>query len=86
MTDNGMSRNNDFVCSVTKRSGATYSSCNRPCRSLVITARCSSGDWLELRKSAAIPSSRSAVTWSCISAIRGDTTRPVPSLSMAGIW
>jgi hypothetical protein len=37
---------------------------------------------LEFRNSAAMPSSFSAATWSCISAISGDTTTPHPSRSI----
>ena len=32
------------------------------------------------------PACRSAATWSCISAISGETTMPVPSRSSAGSW
>ncbi len=35
---------------------------------------------------AATPICCRAATWSCISAIRGETTMPTPSRSMAGIW
>jgi len=41
---------------------------------------------VEFRKAARTPSSRSASTWSCISAISGDTTTPVPSRSSDGTW
>jgi len=41
---------------------------------------------LELRKAAFTPSWMSASTWSCISAISGDTTMPTPCRSSAGIW
>ena len=34
--------------------------------------------WVELRKPARTPSARSASTWSCISAISGEMTTPVP--------
>ena len=40
----------------------------------------------ELMNSAAIPSARSASTWSYISAISGETTTPVPGRTSAGIW
>ena len=40
----------------------------------------------ELMQSAATPASPSADTWSCISAIRGDTTTVSPSMTRAGIW
>jgi hypothetical protein len=40
----------------------------------------------ELRKAARTPSCCSASTWSCISAISGDTTMPVPRRSSAGTW
>ena len=39
----------------------------------------------ELIQSAATPASLSAATWSCISAIRGDTTIVSPSMTSAGI-
>jgi hypothetical protein len=39
-----------------------------------------------LRQAALTPASRSAATWSCISAIRGETTMPQPSRISAGIW
>ena len=41
---------------------------------------------VELRNAARTPACRSAATWSCISAISGETTMPVPSRSSAGIW
>ena len=41
---------------------------------------------LEFRNSAATPSSASAATWSCISAMSGETTTPVPGRRIAGIW
>jgi hypothetical protein len=41
---------------------------------------------LEFRKSAAAPTSFSALTWSCIRAISGDTTMATPGRSSAGIW
>jgi hypothetical protein len=41
---------------------------------------------VELRKAARTPSCSSASTWSCISAISGETTMPVPSRNSAGIW
>ncbi len=40
----------------------------------------------ELRNAARTPACVSAATWSCISAMSGDTTTPVPSRSSAGIW
>jgi hypothetical protein len=49
-------------------------------------ARTSSAVSVELRKAARTPSFRSAPTWSCISAISGETTMPVPGRSSAGIW
>ena len=39
-----------------------------------------------LRKAARTPSSDSAATWSCISAISGEITTPTPGRSSAGIW
>jgi hypothetical protein len=44
------------------------------------------GSWVELRKSARMPSWRSACTWSCMSAISGEMTTPVPGRTSAGIW
>ena len=41
---------------------------------------------LEFRTSAATPSSARAVTWSCISAMSGETTIAVPGRASAGIW
>ncbi len=41
---------------------------------------------LEFRKAARTPSSRIAATWSCISAISGETTTPSPARTMAGTW
>ena len=38
----------------------------------------SSASWVELRKPARTPSAASASTWSCISAISGEITTPVP--------
>ena len=49
-------------------------------------ARWSRPSSVELRKAARTPSWRSASTWSCISAISGETTMPVPSRSSAGTW
>jgi len=50
------------------------------------TRRTSSRVSVELRYSARTPFSRSASTWSCISAISGDTTTPVPGRTSEGIW
>jgi hypothetical protein len=50
------------------------------------TARASPASSDELRKAAFTPSWRSAATWSCISAISGETTTAVPSRSSAGNW
>ncbi len=41
---------------------------------------------VELRKPARTPSSLSASTWSCIRAIKGDTTTPTPGRTSDGIW
>ncbi len=49
-------------------------------------ACCSGHATEELRNSARTPASRSAATWSCISAMSGDTTTPTPSRTSAGIW
>ena len=43
-------------------------------------------DYVALMAMPRTPTSASASTWSCISAISGDTTTPTPSRSMAGIW
>ena len=45
-----------------------------------------SRSFAELMQSAATPASRSADTWSCIRAIKGDTTTVSPSMTRAGIW
>jgi hypothetical protein len=42
--------------------------------------------WVELRKAARTPTSASASTWSCIRAISGETTTPVPARRRAGTW
>ena len=75
---------------VRMRSGAAYSSTSRPERSSRSMAEAS---WLSsvlFRKLACTPSSSSALTWSCISAISGDTTtvtpRPARWRAMAGTW
>ena len=44
------------------------------------------GVWVELRNAARTPSAASADTWSCISAIRGEITTPVPGRTRAGTW
>ena len=41
---------------------------------------------VELRNSARTPASCKAATWSCISAISGEITMPVPGRSSDGIW
>ncbi len=41
---------------------------------------------VELRNAARTPAWVSAATWSCMSAISGETTMPVPARAMAGIW
>jgi hypothetical protein len=41
---------------------------------------------VELSAAARTPLCRSPLTWSCISAISGETMMPVPSRSIAGIW
>jgi len=54
------------------------------------TSCVSSQSSVELRKAALTPASCSAPTWSCISAISGDTTiaTPLPARcrAIAGIW
>ena len=44
------------------------------------------GVWVELRNAARTPSAASASTWSCISAISGEMTTPVPGRTSAGTW
>ena len=44
------------------------------------------GSRVELRQLAFTPSNCSAFTWSCISAMSGEITTPIPSRSNAGIW
>ena len=46
--------------------------------------RRSSKSCVELRNPARTPSARNASTWSCISAMSGDTTTPVPGRTRAG--
>jgi hypothetical protein len=41
---------------------------------------------LELSAAALTPAWRKASTWSCISAISGETTTAVPGRQSAGIW
>jgi len=48
--------------------------------------RAASGVSVELRKAARTPAWRNAATWSCMSAISGETTMPVPARAMEGIW
>ena len=50
------------------------------------TACCSGQLCEELRKAARTPASFSASTWSCMSAMSGETTTPVPARTSAGIW
>ena len=42
--------------------------------------------WVELRNAARTPSADSASTWSCIRAMSGETTTPVPGRTSAGTW
>ena len=46
----------------------------------------SAGSCVELRNAARTPSADSASTWSCISAMSGEMTTPMPSRTSAGIW
>ena len=75
---------------VRMRSGAAYSSVSRPASSDCSMRRASSPSSVEFRKAAATPSSSSAPTWSCISAISGLTTSVTPCparwRTMAGTW
>jgi hypothetical protein len=63
---------------VVSRSGAAYSSVMSPRSRRFSTALASSKLRVELRKAASTPASCSAPTWSCISAISGDTTTVTP--------
>ena len=62
----------------------------RPLRSSRSVACASPLSSVEFRKPACTPSSSSALTWSCISAISGDTTtvtpRPARWRAIAGTW
>ncbi|CPU66595.1 Uncharacterised protein [Mycobacteroides abscessus] len=41
---------------------------------------------MELRNAARTPSAARASTWSCMRAMSGETTTPVPGRTRAGIW
>ncbi len=64
---------------VIRRSGATYSRSSSPSRSARSVAAASAPDSVEFRYAARTPTSCIAATWSCISAISGETTMPAPS-------
>ena len=51
-----------------------------------MTSFCSARRKVEFKKAAATPASRSAFTWSSMSAISGETTSATPSSTSAGIW
>ena len=74
------------IRSVMRRSGARYSSLVWPVVTRRQTSTFCSRSWPELMASAPTPARRSACTWSCMSAIRGDTTIVRPLISKAGTW
>ena len=41
---------------------------------------------IDVSDAARIPAASAARIWSCISAIKGEITSPVPSRASAGIW
>ena len=57
-----------------------------PASSAASVRATSSPDIEELMKAAFRSSARSASTWSCISAISGETITPVPVRTSEGIW
>jgi hypothetical protein len=69
-----------------KRSGATYSSLRRPSRASRKTWRWTSAASALVMAPAGMPRAVSAPTWSCISAISGETTTVRPSNKSAGSW
>ncbi len=71
--------------SVKRRSGATYSRSSSPARKACSTSRAVRQSCEEFRKAALTPSSSKASTWSCIKAIKGEITTPVPGRTRAGI-
>ena len=71
---------------VVRRSGATYSRSSSPARSAFSTPRAVAASCVELRNAARTPASCIAATWSCISAISGDTITPVPLRMSEGTW
>ena len=74
--------------SPTRRSGVTYSSRQRPASRSAYTRRRSSGVIEAFRAPAVTPLATRPSTWSFISEMRGDTTRPTPppGSTRAGIW
>ena len=50
------------------------------------TAPAARAESVELRNAARTPSWVRAATWSCIRAMSGETTMPVPGRSSAGSW
>ena len=73
------------VRSCNSRSGATYSRSSSPRATCASTRRMSSTQGgVEERRAHA--QQRRAATWSCISAMSGETTTPRPGRSRAGIW
>ena len=63
---------------VTRRSGATYRTLRRPAIHAAVTRPASSAPSVLLRHAAGIPHCVSAVTWSCMSEMSGDTTTAHP--------
>jgi hypothetical protein len=71
---------------MTRRSGATYSSFTSPRATAACRRRLSAGSSEEFTNVAATPSASSRSTWSFMSAISGETTTAMPSVSRAGSW
>ena len=72
--------------SVSKRSGATYSSLTCPAAAWASTMPCSSGSCVVLMYAELRPASFRASTWSRISEISGEMTMVTPGSNAAGIW
>ena len=71
---------------VSRRSGATYSILYSPMPARWKVFSYSSGDSIELMHAAGMPMAVSAVTWSFISEMSGDTTSVSPFSISAGSW
>lgn len=80
----GSSLARDKKLSVSKRSGATYSSLYVPSRAFLILSRTSEESSVLLISAAAIPMLTSASTWSFIKEINGEMTIVTPSNKRAG--